>query len=49
MSFRRPPSDVESMVSLRVDNLPYRTHPEVSYISSGQLINYILLGFEASV
>eukprot|EP00088_Acartia_fossae_P031949 TRINITY_DN32734_c0_g1_i1.p1 TRINITY_DN32734_c0_g1~~TRINITY_DN32734_c0_g1_i1.p1 ORF type:complete len:185 (-),score=41.44 TRINITY_DN32734_c0_g1_i1:142-696(-) len=28
MSFRRPPSDVESMISLRVDNLPYRTHPE---------------------
>ena len=29
MSFRRPPQDVERMTSLRVDNLPYRTHPEV--------------------
>ena len=28
MSFRRPPQDVERMTSLRVDNLPYRTHPE---------------------
>jgi len=28
MSYRRPPNDVESMISLRVDNLPYRTHPE---------------------
>ena len=27
--YRRPPSDVDNMVSLRVDNLPYRTHPEV--------------------
>jgi len=26
--YRRPPSDVDNMVSLRVDNLPYRTHPE---------------------
>ena len=29
MAFRRPPSNVESMVSLRVDNLPYRAHGEV--------------------
>jgi len=28
MAFRRPPSNVESMVSLRVDNLPYRAHGE---------------------
>jgi len=28
MAFRRPPSDVEKMTSLRVDNLPYRTHAE---------------------
>ena len=28
MPFRRPPQDVERMTSLRVDNLPYRTHPE---------------------
>jgi len=26
--YRRPPNDVDNMVSLRVDNLPYRTHPE---------------------
>ena len=29
MSYRRPPQDVDRMTSLRVDNLPYRTHPEV--------------------
>lgn len=28
MSYRRPPQDVDRMTSLRVDNLPYRTHPE---------------------
>ena len=27
--YRRPPSDVDNMISLRVDNLPYRTHQEV--------------------
>jgi len=26
--YRRPPSDVDNMISLRVDNLPYRTHQE---------------------
>ena len=29
MSFRRPPSDVERMTSLRVGNLPFRAHQEV--------------------
>ena len=28
MSFRRPPSDVERMTSLRVGNLPFRAHSE---------------------
>ena len=28
MSFRRPPSDVERMTSLRVGNLPFRTHSD---------------------
>ena len=34
MVYRRPPSDVESMVSLRVDNLPYRAVPEVEINSA---------------
>ena len=34
MAYRRPPSDVESMVSLRVDNLPYRAVPEVEINSA---------------
>ena len=29
MSFRKPPSDVERMTSLRVGNLPFRTVQEV--------------------
>ena len=33
MAFRRPPSNVESMVSLRVDNLPYRAHGEVNIMN----------------
>ena len=32
MSFRRPPSDVDRMTSLRVGNLPFRAHQEVSCI-----------------
>jgi len=28
MSFRRPPDDVESMTSLRVGNIPYKTHQD---------------------
>jgi len=28
MSFRRPPSDVDRMTSLRVGNLPFRAHQE---------------------
>ena len=30
MSFRKPPSDVDRMTSLRVGNLPFRTTSEVS-------------------
>ena len=30
MSFRRPPSDVDRMTSLRVGNLPFRAHQEVN-------------------
>ena len=30
MSFRKPPSDVERMTSLRVGNLPFRTVQEVT-------------------
>ena len=32
MSFRRPPSDVERMTSLRVGNLPFKAHSEVNFI-----------------
>ena len=28
MSYRRPPDDVERMTSLRVGNLPYKTHQD---------------------
>jgi len=28
MAFRRPPSDVDRMTSLRVDNLPYKANSE---------------------
>ena len=50
--YRRPPSDVDNMISLRVDNLPYRTHPEVQLCSltSVSFSHYwLFLGPEASV
>ena len=52
MAYRRPPSNVESMVSLRVDNLPYRAHGEVKKKELfTQLYGWLLLslGFEASL
>ena len=40
MAYRRPPSNVESMVSLRVDNLPYRAHGEVK--KKNYLLNFMV-------
>ena len=37
MSFRRPPSDVDRMTSLRVGNLPFRAHQEVRSTNSKML------------
>ena len=40
--YRRPPSDVDNMISLRVDNLPYRTHQEVELHSHLEFKQYIV-------
>ena len=37
MSFRRPPSDVDRMTSLRVDNLPYSAVMEVAWLCDFQV------------
>ena len=37
MSFRRPPSDVDRMTSLRVDNLPYSAVMEVALLCDFQV------------
>ena len=42
--YRRPPNDVDNMVSLRVDNLPYRTHPEVN-TRQNRLKSHFLINF----
>ena len=55
MSFRRPPSDVDRMTSLRVDNLPYSAVMEVSELFNVFVLNAfvpsvkaILMGFFVS-
>ena len=50
MAFRRPPSNVESMVSLRVDNLPYRAVGEVNSKGTNNfIIDICTSGFKASL
>ena len=41
MSFRRPPSDVDRMTSLRVDNLPYSAVMEVAFLFSFNVVFFL--------
>ena len=45
MAYRRPPSDVERMTSLRVDNLPYSACMEVTLVIIVVVIQTILMLF----
>ena len=47
MSFRRPPSDVDRMTSLRVDNLPYSAVMEVSELFNVFVLNAFVPSFKA--
>ena len=41
MSFRRPPSDVDRMTSLRVGNLPFRAHQEVNCVKAFYVSTFV--------